>query len=143
MAPQNLTQLLAIFIYGLHILPNNGVLDAYGHLSMRKPDDPSTIFISRYLEPALVASCDDTVEYYVRDASPVEPDALSGFVERFYATGARLGGAEQLAGLLGGADAEPRLHHVRRRRRGRCGPGRLCAAQCAGLVGGAGHCARV
>jgi ribulose-5-phosphate 4-epimerase/fuculose-1-phosphate aldolase len=83
-AATNLTQsLLGTFITALHILHFNGVLDAYGHLSVRNPSSSSTFFMSRNVAPALVSSPDDIVEYFVANASAVEPDPPSGFVERY------------------------------------------------------------
>ncbi|KAI1145836.1 class II aldolase and Adducin N-terminal domain-containing protein [Nemania diffusa] len=80
----NLTQLLGSFITGLHILHYNGVLDAYGHMSLRNPGDATTFFMSRNLPPALVSSPADIVEYRVADASPVAgADAPAGFIERY------------------------------------------------------------
>jgi hypothetical protein len=39
--------------------------------------------MSRNEAPALVSSASDIVEYYVSDASPVEPNAPPGFIERY------------------------------------------------------------
>ncbi|KAI1738779.1 major facilitator superfamily domain-containing protein [Xylaria scruposa] len=83
MVSTKLTQLFTTFIDALHILHNKGVLDAYGHLSVRNPNNPATFFLSRNVAPALVSSPDDMVEYYVFDASPVEPNAPNGFIERY------------------------------------------------------------
>ncbi len=41
-----------------HILANEGVLDAFGHVSMRDSEDPGRFVISRSLAPALVADVD-------------------------------------------------------------------------------------
>lgn len=72
------------FINALHILHYNGVLDAYGHLSVRNPDNPSTFFMARgSIAPALVSTRQDIVEYLVANASPVEPNAPQGVGERF------------------------------------------------------------
>lgn len=83
MVSANLTQLFTTFINALHILHNNGVLDAYGHLSLRNPGNPATFFLSRNVAPALVSSPNDIVEYHISDASPVKPDAPNGFIERY------------------------------------------------------------
>ncbi|KAI3336983.1 class II aldolase and Adducin N-terminal domain-containing protein [Xylariaceae sp. AK1471] len=83
MAMTTMYQLLGNFITGLHILHYNGVLDAYGHMSMRNPDNSSTFFMSRNPPPALVSSLDDIVEYHVSDASPVDANAPGGFIERY------------------------------------------------------------
>ncbi|KAI0541240.1 class II aldolase and Adducin N-terminal domain-containing protein [Xylaria digitata] len=83
MMSANLNQLFTTFINALHILHKNAVLDAYGHLSVRNPSNRTTFFMSRNLAPALVSSISDIVEYHVSDASPVEPDAPNGFIERY------------------------------------------------------------
>ena len=44
------------------ILVNEGVLDAYGHVSVRHPGNPSRYLLSRSLAPILVTA-DDIVEY--------------------------------------------------------------------------------
>jgi ribulose-5-phosphate 4-epimerase/fuculose-1-phosphate aldolase len=73
----------ATLIVANHILHYHNVVDAYGHISVRNPQDPSTFFISKSLAPALVSSRDDIEEYKVSDASPVNPDAPKGYAERF------------------------------------------------------------
>ena len=67
-----------------HILAHHNVVDAYGHISARSPQNPQTFFLSRSLAPALV-SRDDIQEYYVSDASPVKKgeDVPKGFLERY------------------------------------------------------------
>jgi len=66
-----------------HILHYHNVVDAYGHISVRNPQDPNTFFISKSLAPALVSSRDDLEEYRVSDASPVNENAPRGYAERF------------------------------------------------------------
>ncbi|CAD0094663.1 unnamed protein product [Aureobasidium mustum] len=83
MVAANLTTVFNTLITGLHILHYNGVLDAYGHMSVRNPNNGSNFFMSRNLAPALVANSSDLVEYYVEDAAPVDPNAPSGFIERY------------------------------------------------------------
>lgn len=39
--------------------------------------------MSGYLAPALVKSSDDLIEYWVKDSSPVDPNAGKGYAERF------------------------------------------------------------
>ncbi|KIW09393.1 uncharacterized protein PV09_00287 [Verruconis gallopava] len=65
-----------------HILHHHGILDAYGHVSVRNPDNPDTFLMSRNMPPALMSSAEDIVEYRIEDAEPVENDAPKGFVER-------------------------------------------------------------
>jgi ribulose-5-phosphate 4-epimerase/fuculose-1-phosphate aldolase len=83
MVAANLTAVFNTLITGLHILHYNGVLDAYGHMSVRNPNNGSNFFMSRNLAPALVANSSDLVEYYVENAAPVDPNAPSGFIERY------------------------------------------------------------
>jgi ribulose-5-phosphate 4-epimerase/fuculose-1-phosphate aldolase len=65
-----------------HILHHHGVLDAYGHISVRSPDNHGTFWMSCNISPALVSSQDDLSEYYVEDSTPVEKDAKPGYLER-------------------------------------------------------------
>jgi len=51
------------------ILAHEGVLDAFGHVSMRHPDDPGRYLLSRSRAPELVAP-DDIIEYTL-DSAPV------------------------------------------------------------------------
>ncbi|KAL2419456.1 Decarboxylase tropJ [Exophiala dermatitidis] len=76
-------QLLRDFISGSHILHYHGVLDAYGHLSVRNPTASDRFIMPRNLAPALLASEADLVEYHVADAEPVDPSAPNGYVERY------------------------------------------------------------
>ncbi|TID16172.1 Acyl-CoA dehydrogenase family member 11 [Venturia nashicola] len=65
-----------------HILHRRGVFDAYGHISVRNPDNHDAFYMSRNLPPALMQSADDIVEYKLEDAEPMEKDAPKGFAER-------------------------------------------------------------
>ena len=55
-----------------HILHHYKVVDGYGHISMRNPQNPHTFFMSHSVAPALVSSPTDLVEYNIEDASPVK-----------------------------------------------------------------------
>lgn len=63
------------------ILAMQGVLDAYGHVSMRHPAHPGRYLMSRSLAPELVAAS-DILEYDL-DSNPVDPRAPLAFLERF------------------------------------------------------------
>ncbi|KAI4669947.1 uncharacterized protein J4E79_000227 [Alternaria viburni] len=65
-----------------HILDHNGIFDAYGHISVRSPDNPVTFWMPCNMPPALVSSQDDLVEYNVDGAEAVEKDAKPGYLER-------------------------------------------------------------
>ncbi|KXT04457.1 hypothetical protein AC579_625 [Pseudocercospora musae] len=75
--------LFSTLITANHILHCRNVVDAFGHISVRNPQDPNTFFLSRNLAPALVRSRSDIVEYRVEDSEPVDKDAPRGFAERF------------------------------------------------------------
>ncbi|KAH9213516.1 class II aldolase and Adducin N-terminal domain-containing protein [Leptodontidium sp. 2 PMI_412] len=70
------------FISGCHILHYHGVLDAYGHLSVRHPMQPDIFIMARQIAPALVSGLEDLVQYRVSDASSVDPSITDGYVER-------------------------------------------------------------
>ena len=63
------------------ILARQGVVDAYGHVTIRNPANPSHFFMSRNLPPAL-ATAADIVEYDL-DSQPVSLNAPPGFTERY------------------------------------------------------------
>ncbi|HLL27289.1 MAG TPA: class II aldolase/adducin family protein [Xanthobacteraceae bacterium] len=64
------------------ILVQEGVLDAYGHVSLRHPEKPDRYLMGRNLAPALVTAA-DIVEYDL-DSNPVgAPAQFAHFFERF------------------------------------------------------------
>jgi HCOMODA/2-hydroxy-3-carboxy-muconic semialdehyde decarboxylase len=64
-----------------HVLAQEGVLDAYGHVSARHPTQPSRYLMSRALAPILVTA-DDIMEYDL-DSNPVDPRGRASALERF------------------------------------------------------------
>jgi ribulose-5-phosphate 4-epimerase/fuculose-1-phosphate aldolase len=63
------------------ILAHEGVLDAYGHVSMRHPDNPERYLIARSRSPELVEASD--IQEYRLDGEAVRPDAPTPYLERF------------------------------------------------------------
>jgi ribulose-5-phosphate 4-epimerase/fuculose-1-phosphate aldolase len=63
------------------ILADQGVLDGYGHVSVRHDRDPNRYLMSRSLAPALVTAA-DLMEWDL-DSTPVDPRGRTGFIERF------------------------------------------------------------
>jgi ribulose-5-phosphate 4-epimerase/fuculose-1-phosphate aldolase len=63
------------------ILARQGVVDAFGHVSVRHPRDPNRYLIARSLAPALVTAS-DIVEYDL-DSTPVNLNGRAQFSERF------------------------------------------------------------
>ena len=66
-----------------HILHHHGVVDAYGHISIRHPLNPSVFIMCGYMAPAEVSSPADLIHYNISDSSPVDPAAKKGYSERF------------------------------------------------------------
>lgn len=76
-APQTVADLAAAG----RILAARGVVDAFGHVSMRHPSRPDRFLLSRSIAPARVVPA-DIIEYDL-DCNVVIPDAPKGFLERF------------------------------------------------------------
>jgi len=66
---------------GSRILADQGVFDAYGHISMRHPGHPERFLMSRSQAPALVHA-DDIMEIGL-DGEPCGRDGRPMFLERF------------------------------------------------------------
>jgi HCOMODA/2-hydroxy-3-carboxy-muconic semialdehyde decarboxylase len=64
-----------------HVLTDQGVLDGFGHVSVRHPGNPERFLMSRSLAPALVKA-DDIMEYDL-DGNPVDAKGRTSFLERF------------------------------------------------------------
>jgi ribulose-5-phosphate 4-epimerase/fuculose-1-phosphate aldolase len=63
------------------ILANEGVLDAYGHVSVRSESDPNHFFLARHMAAGLVTA-QDIIEYDL-DCNPVVRTETGGYTERF------------------------------------------------------------
>jgi HCOMODA/2-hydroxy-3-carboxy-muconic semialdehyde decarboxylase len=62
------------------ILATEGVIDAFGHVSIRHPGDPGRYFLSRSRSPELVEA-DDILEFDL-DSQPVAPPSAHLYAER-------------------------------------------------------------
>ena len=78
--PDSLTDLITDLAVANRILGHEGVLDAFGHVSVRHPDDPGRYLLSRSRAPALVEP-DDILEYTL-DSEPVKPPITRPYSER-------------------------------------------------------------
>ncbi len=67
------------------ILSREGVVDAFGHASIRHPDDPEKFFLSRSLAPELVCAGDLMV--YDLDGAPIDQQDRAVYAERFIHAG--------------------------------------------------------
>lgn len=66
-----------------HILHHHAVLDGYGHISVRNPDNHAAFFMAHNSAPATVASAKDLVEFKTEDGTPVDPALKIGWSERY------------------------------------------------------------
>ena len=64
------------------ILVNEGILDSFGHVSVRSAKDPNVFFMPRAMPPALVSQ-DDLMELRVSDSQPVDPKGRRVNGERY------------------------------------------------------------
>jgi HCOMODA/2-hydroxy-3-carboxy-muconic semialdehyde decarboxylase len=75
------TQLLEDLALANKILVNEGVLDGFGHISVRNPNNPDRFFIARSMAPALV-EVQDIVEVDL-DGNVHDAQGRRTYVERF------------------------------------------------------------
>lgn len=68
-------------VIGNRILADRGIIDAYGHLSIRHPTDPSRYLMARAIAPALI-TVDDIMEFDL-DSNPLDRRDRSMFIERY------------------------------------------------------------
>src|SRR5215510_1213817 len=63
------------------ILAAHGVIDAYGHVSLRSPRNPERYYLARSLAPELV-TLEDLIQYDL-DSNPVDAEGRESVLERF------------------------------------------------------------
>jgi len=63
------------------ILAEHGVIDAYGHVSVRSESDPKRYLLARSIAPELVTR-QDILEYDL-DSNPIDPGGMESVRERF------------------------------------------------------------
>ena len=78
--PQKLTESRAELALANRIVANEGVIDAFGHVSMRHPDNPNRYWLSRSRAPELVTA-DDLIEYDL-ESQPVRDPGVPQYSER-------------------------------------------------------------
>jgi ribulose-5-phosphate 4-epimerase/fuculose-1-phosphate aldolase len=62
------------------MLANEGVLDAFGHVSLRHPTDPGRYLLSRSRSPGLIEAAD--ILEFTLDSEPVAPPTVQLYAER-------------------------------------------------------------
>jgi HCOMODA/2-hydroxy-3-carboxy-muconic semialdehyde decarboxylase len=78
--PDALAEARYLVALGNRLLANEGVLDAFGHVSMRHPTDPGRYLLSRSRSPGLIEP-DDVLEFTL-DSEPVKPPSAPLYAER-------------------------------------------------------------
>src|SRR5438094_2338414 len=73
--------LLEELVIANHVLATQGVLDGFGHVSIRHPNNPDRFLMSRSLAPALVTAA-DVLEYDL-DGNALDAGGRASFLERF------------------------------------------------------------
>ncbi len=78
--PSSLDMLLRDLVTASHILANEGIVDSFGHVSVRNPQNTGRFFLSRVRAPALVTK-DDILEFDL-ECRPVVATDVRLFAER-------------------------------------------------------------
>jgi ribulose-5-phosphate 4-epimerase/fuculose-1-phosphate aldolase len=78
--PASLADLRRDLATAYRIVANEGILDAFGHISVRNPENPQRYFLSRSRAPGLVQP-DDILEYDL-DSNPIVPPVTRPYSER-------------------------------------------------------------
>jgi HCOMODA/2-hydroxy-3-carboxy-muconic semialdehyde decarboxylase len=79
--PDARSKAIADVVAANHILADQGVVDGYGHVSIRDPTDPNKFFLARSTAPELVATADVLVMDL--DGNTTAPATIKLYVERF------------------------------------------------------------
>ena len=78
----NLDTLIKDLVIANRILAKEDVVDAYGHVAVRNPNNPKTFFLSRSLAPELIEK-DDIVELDMSGQPVDKNEKRSLYLERF------------------------------------------------------------
>jgi len=78
--PENVSELIEELVLANRILSNEGVLDGFGHVSVRHPTDPGRYLLSRARSPLVVEPA-DILEYNL-DSEPVKRSSVRPYSER-------------------------------------------------------------
>jgi ribulose-5-phosphate 4-epimerase/fuculose-1-phosphate aldolase len=73
--------LLADLVTANHILFDQGVVDGFGHVSVRHPKDPTHFLMARSMAPALVAAAD--ILEYDANSEAIDANGRVSYLERY------------------------------------------------------------
>src|ERR1700744_4867141 len=74
-------ELVAELVTANHILFQRGVVDGFGHVSVRHPSDPKKFLLARNMAPGQVTA-DDILEFGL-DGEPLNANGRPVYLERF------------------------------------------------------------
>lgn len=77
----SLATLIEDLVAANRILAEHGVIDGYGHVSLRSPDRPDRYYMARSLAPELVTA-DDIMEFDL-DSNPIDQRGREMYTERY------------------------------------------------------------
>jgi len=77
----DLERVLADLVIANRILAHEGIVDAYGHVSVRHPRDPKRYLLARSLSPEMVQQAD--IMEFDLDGTPAGGDSRQPYLERF------------------------------------------------------------
>ena len=77
----DLERALADVVIANRILAHEGIVDAYGHVSVRHPRDPKRYLLARSLSPEMVQQAD--IMEFDLDGTPAGGDSRQPYLERF------------------------------------------------------------
>jgi len=77
----DLEETIATLVDANHILAREGVVDAFGHISVRHPDRPDRFLLSRSRSPELVAPGD--IMEFTLDGEPTDAQGRAPYLERY------------------------------------------------------------
>jgi ribulose-5-phosphate 4-epimerase/fuculose-1-phosphate aldolase len=75
------SKLIEDLVYANRILYDQGVVDAFGHVSAREDKDPSRFLLARSVAPALVTKSD--ILEFDRNGEPIDARGRAVYLERF------------------------------------------------------------
>jgi ribulose-5-phosphate 4-epimerase/fuculose-1-phosphate aldolase len=78
---ETVTSVIRELVDANHILFDQGVVDGFGHVSVRHPERPDRFLLARSMAPALVTE-KDVLEFDL-DGNPVVPGGPAPYLERF------------------------------------------------------------
>jgi ribulose-5-phosphate 4-epimerase/fuculose-1-phosphate aldolase len=77
----NLNETVADLVTANHILFDQGVVDAFGHVSVRHPDKPGCFLLSRAMAPSHVSAAD--IVEHDEHGEPIDANGRAVYLERF------------------------------------------------------------